>query len=412
MLKGEKTLTQISQQYKIFPKSIITWKKQFLENAEIAMEPAKVVKEYKEKIKELEKKVDKYAKTVGKITVERDWAVGKLLSNEVVAKQRLSLRKSLDLLTLVKRSGHEVMTLCEKREMVKVQADINITPSRLCKMVGISRSYKYYTPKINTKKEAIKQRIIEISQDEFMCTYGEEKIYRQLLSEGYKVGLNTVSRYKKKLGIKAIIAVKPVSTTISDDKHPKYPYRLKGVKIDKPNKVWSTDITYIKINGGTVYLAAIIDWYSKAVLSWKISNIMDTDFVMDVLNEALSKYSKPKIFNTDQGSQYTSYIHTQTLKDNGIIISMDSKGRATDNIAIERFWRSAKVERIYLNEYNSIKELKEDIKNYINFYNYRRFHQTLDYKRPMEVYDEKKYFNFISTADFINKNYNLLRKAA
>ncbi len=384
VLKGEKTLTQISQQYKIFPKSIITWKKQFLENAEIAMEPAKVVKEYKEKIKELEKKVDKYAKTVGKITVERDWAVGKL--------------KSLDLLT--------------KREMVKVQADINITPSRLCKMVGISRSYKYYTPKINTKKEAIKQRIIEISQDEFMCTYGEEKIYRQLLSEGYKVGLNTVSRYKKKLGIKAIIAVKPISTTISDDKHPKYPYRLKGVKIDKPNKVWSTDITYIKINGGTVYLAAIIDWYSKAVLSWKISNIMDTDFVMDVLNEALSKYSKPKIFNTDQGSQYTSYIHTQTLKDNGIIISMDSKGRATDNIAIERFWRSAKVERIYLNEYNSIKELKEDIKNYINFYNYRRFHQTLDYKRPMEVYDEKKYFNFISTADFINKNYNLLRKAA
>jgi len=384
VLKGEKTLTQISQQYKIFPKSIITWKKQFLENAEIAMEPAKVVKEYKEKIKELEKKVDKYAKTVGKITVERDWAVGKL--------------KSLDLLT--------------KREMVKVQADINITPSRLCKMVGISRSYKYYTPKINTKKEAIKQRIIEISQDEFMCTYGEEKIYRQLLSEGYKVGLNTVSRYKKKLGIKAIIAVKPVSTTISDDKHPKYPYRLKGVKIDKPNKVWSTDITYIKINGGTVYLAAIIDWYSKAVLSWKISNIMDTDFVMDVLNEALSKYSKPKIFNTDQGSQYTSYIHTQTLKDNGIIISMDSKGRATDNIAIERFWRSAKVERIYLNEYNSIKELKEDIKNYIFFYNYRRFHQTLDYKRPMEVYDEKKYFNFISTADFINKNYNLLRKAA
>ena len=139
-----------------------------------------------------------------------------------------------------------------------------------------------------------------------------------------------------------------------------------------------------------------------------------------------------EIFNTDQGSrpseattpheggQYTSYIHTQTLKDNGIIISMDSKGRATDNIAIERFshreckaqGRSAKVERIYLNEYNSIKELKEDIKNYINFYNYRRFHQTLDYKRPMEVYDEKKYFNFISTADFINKNYNLLRKAA
>jgi len=127
--------------------------------------------------------------------------------------------------------------------------------------------------------------------------------------------------------------------------------------------VWSTDITYIKIAGGMVYLVAVIDWYSKAVLSWRISNTMDTSLVMDVLDEALLKYGKPEIFNTDQGSQYTSYIHTQTLKDNGITISMDGKGRATDNIAIERFWRSAKVERIYLNQYNTIKELKEDVYN-------------------------------------------------
>jgi len=201
--------------------------------------------------------------------------------------------------------------------------------------------------------------------------------------------------YKKELGIKATLAVKSVTTTISDDTHPKYPYKLKGIEIDKPNKVWSTDITYIKINSGMVYLAAVIDWYSKAVLSWRISNTMDTDFVMDVLNDALSKYPKPEIFNTDQGSQYTSYIHTQTLKDNGITISMDSKGRATDNIAIERFWRSAKCERIYLNEYNSIKELKDDVKGYMEFYNYYRFHQTLDYKRPMEVYENEKYLNYV-----------------
>ena len=163
-------------------------------------------------------------------------------------------------------------------------------------------------------------------------------MYRQLLQEGYNVSLNTVSKYRKELGIKAILAVKPISTTIADEAHPKYPYKLKDVEINKPNKVWSTDITYIKINGGTVYLAAIIDWYSKAVLSWKISNVMDTDFVMDVLSEALKNHPKPEIFNTDQGSQYTSFIHTQTLKNNGIVISMDSKGRATDNIAIERFW--------------------------------------------------------------------------
>jgi putative transposase len=387
VLKGEKTLNQISQEYNILPKNIINWKKQFLDNAEIAMEPSKAVKEYKDKIKELEKKVDKYAKTVGKLTVERDWAVGKL--------------KSLDLFS--------------KRKMVQVQTtkeDKLIAPSRKHSLLGISRSYNYYTPVVNPKKEAIKQRIKEISQDEFMCTYGEEKVYRQLLQEGYKVALNTVSRYRKELGIKAILAVKPISTTVSDDTHPKYQYRLKDIQINKPNKVWSADITYIKINGGIVYMAAIIDWYSKAVLSWRISNTMDTDFVMDVLNEALRNYPKPEIFNTDQGSQYTSYIHTQTLKDNGITISMDSKGRATDNIAIERFWRSAKCERIYLNEYNSINDLKQDIKSYIEFYNYHRFHQTLNYKKPMEVYDEKRYKNFIMFNIKTNQTYNMLPKVA
>jgi len=270
------------------------------------MFPAKVVKEYKDKIKELEKKVDKYAKTVGKITVKRDCP--RASPCEVVASlgRAVGKLKSLDLLT--------------KRKIVNVQAnkDVNIAPSRLCELVGISRSYKYYTKKINPKKEAIKQRIKEIANDEFMCTYGEEKVYRQLLQEGYKVALNTVSRYRKKLGIKAILAVKPISTTISDEAHPKYPYRLKDVKINKPNKVWSTDITYIKINGGVENQAAIIvltslrgcralpsdDWYSKAVLSWKISNTMDTNFlkesdcfataslhkVMEVLNEALKNY--------------------------------------------------------------------------------------------------------------------------
>jgi len=178
---------------------------------------------------------------------------------------------------------------------------------------------------------------------------------------------------------------------MADDQHPKYPYLLKGVTIDKPNKVWSTDITYIKINGGTVYLAAIIDRYSKAVLSWGISSTMDTDFVMGVLHEALHHHPRPEIFNTDQGSQYTSFIHTQALKDAGITISMDGKGRATDNIAIERLWRSVKVERIYLNAYDSIRALKEDLTRYFHFYNYERFHQSLSYKKPMEVYNKKQY---------------------
>ena len=389
VLKNEKPLNQIAKENNVLPKNLINWKKQFLENAEIAMEPAKIVKEYKEQIKELEKKVDKYAKTVGKLTVERNWAVGKL--------------KSLDLST--------------KREMLKIQAvnntEASLLPSlsRQHEMLGISRSYNYYTPVVNPKKEAIKKRIKEISEDDFMCIYGEEKVYRQLLDEGYNVSLNTVSKYRKELGIQAIVAVKPISTTVADDKHPKYPYLLKGVDIDRPNKVWSTDITYIKINGGTIYLAAVIDWYSKAVLSWNVSNTMDTNFVMEVLNKALKDNPKPEIFNTDQGSQYTSYIHTQRLKDNGIKISMDSKGRATDNIAIERLWRSVKCERIYLNEYNNIKELKEDLKNYFHFYNHYRFHQTLDYKKPMEVYDKKRYLQIVKRNETV-VNRQMLQKAA
>ena len=390
VLKNEKPLAQIASEHNILSKNLQNWKKQFLDNAEIAMEPSKAVKEYKEQIKDLETKVDKYAKTVGKLTVERDWAVEKL--------------KSLDLST--------------KRAILRIQAqdstkEVSPTFSRQHQLLGISRSYNYYTPVINKTKESIKHRILEIAEDEFMAIYGEEKVYRQLLEEGYRVSLNTVSKYRRELGIKAILAVKPISATVVDESHPKYPYVLKDIEIDRANKVWSTDITYIKINGGIVYLAAIIDWYSKAVLSWRISNTMDTDFVMDVLNEALSKYPKPEVFNTDQGSQYTSYIHTKTLKDNGIEISMDGKGRATDNIAIERFWRSAKCERIYLNEYNTINELKQDIKSYIDFYNYYRFHQTLNYKRPMEVYDESRYKRVVYDAsNILNNSGTMLQKAS
>jgi len=179
---------------------------------------------------------------------------------------------------------------------------------------------------------------------------------------------------------------------------------LLNEKIDKYAKV----VGKITVEQFRHYLAAIIDWYSKAVLSWRISNTMDTDLVMSVLNEALSLYGKPEIFNTDQGSQYTSYIHTQTLKDKGIAISMDGKGRATDNICIERFWRGreatcdlisqgkldeSKVEKIYLNEYDRISVLKDDVKEYIEFYNHRRFHESLEYKKPMNVYRESLKMN-------------------
>ena len=355
LLKGERTVNEIASEHGIIPKNLKNWKDKFLANAELAMEPSKAVKEYKEENQELKAKIDEYARVVGKITVERDWLQGKL--------------KDLD--------------LSEKQKIAEPKSKV-ISLSHQCILLGISRSTFYYKPVVNEKRIAIKKEIEKIYKE--IPIYGERKVHQQLLENGFSVSLNSVSKYRKELGLRAILAVKPISTTMSDKQHPKHSYKLKGVDINRANQVWSTDITYIKINGGMVYMAAVIDWYSKAILSWEISSCMDTDLVMGVLNKALKNHGTPEIFNSDQGSQYTSHIHTQTLKDKGIIISMDGKGRATDNICIERFWRSAKVERIYLNEYFSIKELRADIKDYMKFYNYRRFHETLEYKKPMSVY--------------------------
>jgi len=332
VLKEEKTLVEIASANKITPKNLQNWKKIFLENAEMAMEPSKAIKEYKEENAKLEKEVGEYAKKVGQLTLEKDWAVGKL--------------KDLD--------------SSKKLEMLDESKSKTLSVVKQCALLNFNRSNFYYAPIINENKLAIKDEIKTIFEE--IPIYGAKKVHCQLLENGFNVSLNTVVAYRKELGLRAVLAVRePLCLTQPNIAHPKYSYKLRGLNIVRANQVWSTDITYIKIAGGMVYLAAVIDWYSKAVLSWKISNTMDTDIVMNVLNEALSIYGKPEIFNTDQGSQYTSYIHTQTLIDNGITISMDGKGRATDNIAIERFWRSAKVEKIYLNQYNTIKGLKEDV---------------------------------------------------
>jgi len=363
VLREEKTLNEIASANNINPKNLQNWKKLFLENAEVAMEPAKAVKEYKDEVAKLQVEVDDYAKIVGQLTKENNWMQGKLSSLDSSYKKELIDRDENKILSVVKQ----------------------------CNLINYNRSNLFYTPMLNPTKDAIKKHIVKVFEE--IPSYGYMKVYHQLLEDGYSVSPNTVLAYRKELGLQAILAVRPPNTSWADKQHPKYSYKLRGLDIVRANQVWSTDITYIKIKGGMVYLAAVIDWYSKAVLSWRISNTMDTDLVMGVLNEALSLYGKPEIFNTDQGSQYTSHIHTQTLKDNGITISMDGKGRATDNICIERFWRSAKVEKIYLNEYDRVSVLKSDISDYMEFYNYRRFHETLKYKKPMNVYFESLKIN-------------------
>ena len=291
------------------------------------------------------------------MTVEKEWLEKKL--------------KSLD--------------LSDKKQMIEPKLK-TLSLTKQCMLLGVNRSSLYYQVRENQKQKSIKKRIVEIFEE--IPIYGAAKVHQQLLEDGFDVSLNTVASYRQQLGFKAVLAVKPVNTTTPIKEHKKHSYKLRGLDITHVNQVWSTDITYIKTNDGMVYLAAIIDWYSKTVLSYKISNTMDSSLVMTVLNQALTRYPAPEIFNTDQGSQYTSDTHTKRLKDQGITISMDGKGRATDNICIERFWRSAKCERIYLNEYATIAELKADVADYIDFYNNRRFHETLNYQKPMNVYNE------------------------
>jgi len=189
---------------------------------------------------------------------------------------------------------------------------------------------------------------------------------------------------KKRSGLRAIYPGK--KTTIAAKYHKKYPYLLRGKTIHFANQVWATDITYIRLAGGYVYLAAIIDLFSRKILSWRLSNTMDTEFCIAALEEALEQYGTPAIFKTDQGSQFTSDAFIEVLTDHNIEISMDGVNRALDNIYIERFWRSIKYEDIFMNGYETMIDLKEGIKRYINFYNTERFHQSLDYTTPDEMY--------------------------
>ena len=315
------------------------------------------MKEYKEELAAVTEQNARLTQIVGKMTVEKEWLEKKLKS----------------------------LGLSDKRKMIEPELK-TLSLTRQCQLLDVSRSFLYYKPSAREKEKAIKAQLVKVFEE--TPIYGAAKVHQQLLETGYPVSLNTVSKYRKELGLKAVLAVKQPDTTTPIKAHKKYSYKLRGLNITHANHVWSTDITYCKTANGMVYLAAIIDGHSKAVLSYKVANTMDTQLVMDVLNRALSKYGKPDIFNTDQGSQYTSELHTQRLKNLGIAISMDGIGRATDNICIERFWRSAKCEKLYLNEYTSLTDLSEDVDEYIQFYNNKRFHQTLEYKKPMAVYME------------------------
>ena len=259
-------------------------------------------------------------------------------------------------------------------------------------LLGISKTAYYYNPVVpfNSDKDIKLLNIIDKIHADYPY-YGTRRMAKELKNRGFNIRRKLVKTAFIFMNIRALYP--KVKTTMANKEHKKYPYLLnefknkKGqVNITSANKVWSSDITYIKLEKGFAYLAAIIDWNTKKILSWKLSNTMDTHLTTSVLKEALSFYPKPDIFNSDQGSQYTAKEHIDILKQHNIDISMDAKGRSIDNIAIERFWRTIKYEDIYPSSYKNIKEAREGIKRYIDIYNKKRLHSALDYLTPDEVY--------------------------
>ena len=214
--------------------------------------------------------------------------------------------------------------------------------------------------------------------------YGSRRMTEQLIRENQAVNRKRVSRLMRLMGIEAIYC-KP-RTTKAHPEHRKYPYLLRGLDIVRPNQVWATDITYIRLSHGFVYLVAVMDWYSRYVLSWRLSNTMESTFCIDALQEALGRFGVPDIFNTDQGSQFTSTDFTDVLKAANVDISMDGRGRYLDNIFVERLWRSVKYEEVYLKDYQTMPEAASGLGSYLSFYDDVRLHQALDYMTPAEVY--------------------------
>lgn len=254
--------------------------------------------------------------------------------------------------------------------------------AKQCEIVGLNESSYYYeTAQKSPRVEVLMRNIDEIYTK--WPFYGSRKISFELVVRGIHADRRTVAKHMREMGLEAIYC-KPKTSTPHPE-HQKYPYLLRGLIIDRPNQVWCADITYIRMQRGWTYLVAIMDWFSRYVLSWKLSITMDTEFCENALSSAL-KDKAPEVFNTDQGSQFTSQAFTGLLKNKGVTISMDGKGRAFDNIFVERLWRSVKYEEVYLNECSNVQDARNRLDRYFRFYNEARIHQGLGYRTPREVY--------------------------
>jgi putative transposase len=270
----------------------------------------------------------------------------------------------------------------EKRAIIEPDHP-KLSIRRQCELLGLYRSSYYRDPVSETQENLRLMRLIdeEYTHHPF---YGSRKIRDYLVRLGHRVNRKRVQRLMRLMGLASIAPQK--RTTIPAPEHKVYPYLLRGLDINRPNQVWCSDITYIRLKRGFVFLTAVMDWHSRYVLSWEISVTMEDSFCVSALERALRRHSRPEIFNTDQGSQYTGSAFTGVLKDHGIRISMDGKGRAMDNIMIERLWRTVKYEEVYLKDYETVEELVTALREYFKFYNDARPHQSLEGRTPAEIY--------------------------
>lgn len=279
------------------------------------------------------------------------------------------------------------MSMLEKKAMLKVDLQ-GLSIRRQCELLGLNRSNVYYQAQ---PEDAYNLLLMRLLDEEYTRhpSKGVIKMVKYLGDLGHHVNHK---RVRKLLRLMGLIAIYPNRKNLSKShpEHKIYPYLLKDLEISYPNHVWCTDITYVRLRVGFIYLVAIMDWYSRYVLSWKISNSLDASFCVEALQDALLYYGCPEIFNTDQGPQFTSEVFTELLLTKGIEISMDARGRVFDNIFIERLWRTVKYEEIFLHDYCSIVEAKEKLGKYFNYYNYERHHQALKYQKPAEIYFGKE----------------------
>nr|WP_254451367.1 IS3 family transposase [Aliiroseovarius sp. xm-m-339-2] len=347
-LKGEQTVSELASRFGVHPTMIHSWKRALLEGASGVFERGGVKKPEidEEQFKELHAKI-------GKLAVANDFLSRKLKPDRQV-----------------------------RRKMVE-PANTDLSIGKQCKLLSISRSSFYYTPKGETAMNLALMRQID---EQFLETpfFGVRQMTWHLRNEGHLVNEKRIRRLMRLMGLMPIYQ-KP-NTGKAAKGHKTYPYLLRGLRVTRPNQVWAADITYLPMRKGFLYLVAIMDWHTRKVLAWRISNTLEADFCVEALDEAIARFGPPEIMNTDQGSQFTSFAWTDCLRRSGVRISMDGKGRFLDNIFVERLWRPLKYECIYLHAWETGSEAKAGVGKWIEFYNRKRPHSALGGKPPAVVY--------------------------